>query len=103
MELYAGREDFRQFRACSRQRVWQGPSAQCLEGGGARLNRSLSRWVNMELTSWGSLLNEAFNPHHARESREQTLLILNRGGKCKGRDRSLAQLVSGLTKAPKPP
>lgn len=54
-------------------------------GGVTRLNRSLSRWVNIELTSWGSLLNEVFNPHHARESRQQAQLVLNRGEKCKGK------------------
>lgn len=49
----------------------------CVWGGGTRLNRSLSRWINMELTSWGSFLNEVFNSHHAREIREQAQLVLN--------------------------
>lgn len=50
-------------------------------GWSTRLNRSLSRWVNMGLPSWGSLLNEAFSRPHAREAREQGLLVLNQGEK----------------------
>lgn len=69
------------------------------------MNRSLSRRVNIELTSWGSLLNEVFNPHHARESREQAQLVQNPGEKCKGKKETEVwpQLVSGLTKAPELP
>ena len=49
------------------------------------MNRKLWRWVNMGLTSWGSIQNEVFNSHHGGESREGAQLLLNREEKCKGK------------------
>lgn len=64
------------------------------------MNRSLSRWVNMELTSWGSLLNEVFNPHHWGE--QGTSPDGSKSGKDMQREetRVWPQLVSDLAKAP---
>lgn len=43
----------------------RGPSILCLGGGGTRLNRSLSRLVNIKRPSCASFQNEVFNPHPA--------------------------------------
>ena len=63
------------------QGLWQpeslaGAQLPCLEGGGTKLNRKLWRWVNMGLTSWGSI--QVFNSHHGGESGEPAQLLLNR-------------------------
>lgn len=65
------------------QGLWQpeslaGAQRPWLEGGGTKLNRKLWRWVNMGLTSWGSIQNKVFNSHQGGESRERAQLLLNR-------------------------
>lgn len=77
--------DLQAFQGLWRPESLAGAQRPCLEGGGTKLNRKLWRWVNMGLTSWGSIQNEVFNSHHGGESREGAQLLLNREEKCKGK------------------
>lgn len=51
---------FQAFQSLWRPESLAGTLHPVFGGWGTRLNRRLSRWVNMGLTSWGSIQNELF-------------------------------------------